>query len=130
MLDDLGWPLLKNRRTDACLIMLHSVIYNYVAIQVPPYFERPEVPTRHKHPLAFRHIHSRATYHQQSFYPATIVSNPSIQQLLYSGICLILTEVVLTSDLNSFKNRARVIYQLPGSPKNCFNQLLNSLNMY
>ena len=53
--------------------MFYRIIYDYVAIQAPRYFERPEVPTRHMQPLAFRLIHTFATYYQQFFYPATII---------------------------------------------------------
>ena len=73
MFDGLGWRSLENRRTDGRLIMFHRIIYGYVAIQVPSYFERPEVLTRHTHPLAFGRIHTYASYYQHSFYPAAIV---------------------------------------------------------
>ena len=98
MLDDMSWRSLEIRRTDAGLIIFHRIIYDYVAIQVPPYFERPEVPTRHTHPLAFRRIHTYATYSQQPFYPATIVFWNKLD-----------SEIVLISDLNSFMDRVRAI---------------------
>ena len=73
MLNELGWRSLENRRIDARLIMLFKIIYGYVAIQVPPYFERSQRYTRHMHLLAFWQLHTTATYYQQSFYPALIV---------------------------------------------------------
>ena len=41
MLDNLGWRSLKNRRIDSRLFMFHRIIYGYVAIQIPTYFEKP-----------------------------------------------------------------------------------------
>ena len=55
-LNELGWRSLESRRNDARLIMLFKIIHGYVAIQVPPYFERPQRYTRHMHPLSFRQI--------------------------------------------------------------------------
>ena len=37
MLDDLGWRLLENGRTDAHLIMFHMIIIDYVAIIMKTY---------------------------------------------------------------------------------------------
>ena len=72
-----GWRSLENWQIDARLIMLYKIIYGYVAVEVPSYFEKPQRYTRHMHPLAFRQIHTASTYastyYQQSFYPAPIV---------------------------------------------------------
>lgn len=103
MLDDLGWRSLEDRRTDARLVMFHKIIYGYVAIEVPSYFERPKVTTRHMHPLSFRRIHTYASYYMYSFYPATIV--------LWNKLD---SEIVLTSEPDSFKERVRAIsHRLP-----------------
>ena len=98
MLDDLSRQSFENRPTDACHIMFHRFIYDHVAIQVPLYFERPKVATRHTHHLAFRWIHTYTTYDQQSFYPATIV--------LWNKLD---SEAAIISDPNSFKDRVRAI---------------------
>ena len=52
MLDNLGWRSLENRRIDSRLFMFHRIIYGYVAIQIPTYFEKPQRFTRHMHPLS------------------------------------------------------------------------------
>ncbi|MEW8542122.1 MAG: hypothetical protein AB2693_01190, partial [Candidatus Thiodiazotropha sp.] len=70
----------------------------YVAITVPSYFERPQVITRHMHPLSFRRVHTYASYYMYSFYPATIV--------LWNKLD---SEIALISDPNSFKERVRAI---------------------
>ena len=49
---NLEWRSLENRRYDARLLMFYKIIYDLVAIPIPLYFERPEVYTRHTHPLA------------------------------------------------------------------------------
>ena len=40
MLNNLGWRSLENRRIDSRLFMFHRIIYGYVAIQIPTYFEK------------------------------------------------------------------------------------------
>ena len=62
MLDDLRWRSLAYRRTDARL-MFYWIVYGYLAIQVPPYIEKPQRYTRHLHPLAFTQIHTSSTYY-------------------------------------------------------------------
>ena len=39
MLEDLGWRSLENRHIDSQLVMFYKIIYGYVAVQIPPYFE-------------------------------------------------------------------------------------------
>ena len=92
MLDNLGWRSLENRRIDSRLVMFYNIIYCYVTIQIPTYFEKPHRYTRHMHPLSYRQIHTSATYYQQSFYPATVV--------LWNRLP---SEIVLMADLDSFK---------------------------
>ena len=83
-------------------VMFHRIIYGYVAIQVPSYFKRPEVLTRHMHPLAFRRIiHTNTSYYQYSFYPAATALWNKLEP-----------EITLISDPNSFKERVRVISHL------------------
>ena len=66
MLADLGWRSLKNRRIDSQLVMFYKIVHGYVAIDIPPYFEKPQRYTRHMHPLSFRQIHTKATYYQKA----------------------------------------------------------------
>ena len=51
MMSNLGWRSLENRRYDTRLLMVYKIVYGLVAIPVPSYFERPDVYTRHTHPL-------------------------------------------------------------------------------
>ena len=92
MLSELGWRSLECRRIDARMIMFYKLVYGYVAIDLPTYFERPLRYTRHMHPLSFRQIHTTARYYQHSFYPASIV--------LWNRLP---SEVVLLEDLDSFR---------------------------
>ena len=103
MLNELGWRSLENRRIVYRLIMLHKIIYGYVAKEVPSYFEKPQRYTRHMHPLAFHQIHTAATYYQRSFYPASIV--------LWNRLP---SEVVLLEDLDPFREGVcKIIHQSP-----------------
>ena len=89
MLDNLGWRSLENRRIDSLLFMFHRIIYGYVAIQIPTYFEKPQGFTRHMHPLSYtRQIHTHAVYYQQSFYPATIVLWNKLPSEIFSWMIL------------------------------------------
>ena len=102
MLDNLGWGSLENRRIDSRLFMFHRIIYGYVAIQIPTYFEKPQF-TCHMHPLSYRQIHTHAVYYQQSFYPATIV--------LWNKLP---SEIVLMDDLDSLKEGvSKINHQSP-----------------
>ena len=93
MLDNLCWRSLENRRINSRVVMFQRIIYGYVAIQIPTYFEKPQRFTRHMHPLSYRQIHhTHAVYYQQSFYPAIIV--------LWNKLP---SEIVLMDDLDSFK---------------------------
>ena len=44
-LQQIGWNTLENRRVQR-LVLLHKAVYGRVALQVPPYFVRPEKTTR------------------------------------------------------------------------------------
>ena len=92
MLSELGWRSLEDRRIDARLIMFYKIVHGYVAIQLPPYFDKPFRYTRHMHTLSFRQIHTAASYYQYSFYPASVV--------LWNRLP---SEVVLLEDLDSFR---------------------------
>ena len=117
MLDNLGWQSLENRRIDSRLFMFHRIIYDYVAIQIPTYFEKPQRFTRHMHPLSYRHIHTLAVYYQQSFYTATII-------VLWNKLP---SEIVLLDDLDSFKERvSKITHQSPYFFKHCFKSVLKS----
>ena len=77
MMSNLGWRFLENRRYDARLLMFYKIVYGLVAIPVPSYFERPEVYTRHTHPLAYIQIHTSVCYYQYSFMPRnTSIESP------------------------------------------------------
>ena len=56
MLSKLGWRSLEDRR----LILFYKIVYGYVAIKLPTYFDRSLRYTRHVQPVAFRHL---AIYH-------------------------------------------------------------------
>ena len=88
MLEDLGWRSLESRRIDSQLIMFYKIIYGYVAIQIPLYFEKPQRFTRPMYPLSLRQIHTSTTYYQQSFYPATIVLWNRLPSDLFLGLIL------------------------------------------
>ena len=45
-LQQIGWNTLENRRRVQRLVLLHKAVYGKVALQVPPYFTRPEKTTR------------------------------------------------------------------------------------
>ena len=103
MLADLGWRSLKNRRIDSQLVMFYKIVHGYVAIDIPPYFEKPQRYTRHMHPLSFRQIHTKATYYQKAFYPATIV--------LWNRLP---ADIVLRADLDSFREGVcQINHQFP-----------------
>ena len=92
MLSNLGWLSLENRRIDARLTMFNKIVYGLVAIPLPSYFVRPEVYTRHMHPLSYRQIHTSVCNSQYSFFPISVV--------LWNKLP---ADLVLVSDLDSFK---------------------------
>ena len=103
ILDNLGWRSLENRRIDSRLFMFQRIIYGYVVIQIPTYFEKPQRLTRHMHPLSYRQIHTHAVYYQHMFFPATIV--------LWNKLP---SEIVLMDDLESFKQGvSKINHQSP-----------------
>ena len=52
MQTNLGWRSLDQRRADARLCMLYTIVHGLVAIQLPPCFQQPSRMTHHSHPLA------------------------------------------------------------------------------
>ena len=57
MLSELGWRSLECQWIDARMIMFYKIVYGYVAIDLPTYFEKPLRYIRHMHPLSFRHTY-------------------------------------------------------------------------
>ena len=70
----------------------NQIIHDYMVIQIPIYFEKPQRYTHHMHPLCYRQIDTSAAYYQQSFYPVTIV--------LWNRLP---PDIVLRADLDTFK---------------------------
>ena len=58
-----------NRPHDLSEVAVLSLHIRLVAIPIPSYFERPEVYTRHTHPLVYIQIHTSVCYYQYSFFP-------------------------------------------------------------
>ena len=98
MVNNLRWWSLENRHYDARLLMFYKIVYGLDAIPVPPYFERPEVYTRHTHPLAYIQIRTSVCYYQYSFFPMTVV--------LWNRLP---ADLILSPDLDSFKAGVRKI---------------------
>ena len=98
MMSNLGWRSLESRRYDARLLMFYKIVYGLVVKLVPSYFERPEVYTRHTHPLAYIQIPTSVCYYQYCFFPMTVV--------LWNRLP---ADLVLNPDLDSFKAGVRKI---------------------
>ena len=88
MLVNIGWRSLENRCMDSRMFMLHRIIYGYVAIQIPTYFEKPQRFTRHKHSLSYRQIHIHAVNYQQSFTQQQSFYGINSPQRLFSWMIL------------------------------------------
>jgi len=76
-LQQIGWNTLENRRRVQRLVLLHKAVYGKVALQVPPYFVRPEKTTRqtgseNETDSAFINMYARTDLYKHSFYPRTI----------------------------------------------------------
>ena len=61
---NLGWRSLDQRRADARLCMLYTIVHGLIAIQLPPYFQQPNRMNRHSHPLALRQIHTSVNFYK------------------------------------------------------------------
>ena len=102
MIGELGWWSLELRRYNAHLTMFYKIINSFVAVKVPPQFERLTTNTRH-HPLAYRHIHTSVSHYYYSSFPMTVV--------LWNRLP---ADLVLVSDLGSFKSRVSMVnHRLP-----------------
>ena len=115
MLGNLGWQSLENRRIDSRLTMFYEMVYGLVAIPLPSYFAHPEVYTRHMHSHSYRQIHTSTRYYQYSFFPMTVV--------LWNKLP---ADLVLVSDLDSFKAGVSMINHIHHSTPNVLPILLNS----
>ena len=76
---------LDQRRADARLCMLYTIMHGLVAIQLPSYFLRPSRMTRHSHPLALRQfllqiLISTLAVVQWNKLPAGVVMLPTLPQ--------------------------------------------------
>ena len=98
MLSELGWRSLEDRQVDAQLIIFYKIVHGHVAIQLPAYFDKPLKYTHHMHPLAFRQMHTAASYYQYSFYPASVVLSPFCRECGRS----LVHKVAATRPLRSF----------------------------
>ena len=65
----LGWRSLDQRRADARLCMLYTIVHGLIAIQLPPYFQQPNRMNRHSHPLALRQIHTSVNFYKYAPHP-------------------------------------------------------------
>ena len=92
MQSDLYLGSLEQRRVDASVIMLYTIIHGIVAISLPVYFEQLSRQTRHSHPLAFRQIHTTANYYNYSFSPCLLFTGIDCQLRL--SCCLHLISLV------------------------------------
>ena len=54
MLQSLDWRSLKQRRSDSRHFLFYKIIYDLVAIDLPPYVVHPSIILRNSHPFCFR----------------------------------------------------------------------------
>ena len=77
-----GWKSLDQRRTDARLCMLYTVVHGLVANRLPPSFQQPSRMTRHSHSLALSQIHTSVNFYKYSFHLRLLCNGTSYQPML------------------------------------------------
>lgn len=84
MINDLKWPLLKTRRSNARLTMFYKTINKLVAIRPPPeLLTLSDMRTRRAH--SYKHIHTNKDSYKFSFFPRTIVQWSSLSPHICSA---------------------------------------------
>ena len=73
MLQSLGWRSLEQRKSDSRHVLFFKIIYELVAIDLPPYVVHPSIILRNSHIFCFRQIQTTVNYYKYSFYPLAIV---------------------------------------------------------
>ena len=72
MQHQLSWQNLQQCRKIARLLLLYKVLYDHIALQVPPYYTLSYSNTRANHQFSFIHPSTGTNFYMYSFYPKTI----------------------------------------------------------
>ena len=97
LLNTLGWRALEQRHADARLTMFYKIVYGLVVIPMPSYIRHPVRTTRTMHPM--HNVLTTASYYKYSFFPLAIVQWNKI-----------LTQVAISTDLNSFRSHVCTLH--------------------
>ena len=73
MVEKLGWQSLQQRRATSRVIMFYKIVYQLVAVEMPPYYSHPTRISARHHSLYFSQISTTKDYYKFSFFPRTIV---------------------------------------------------------
>ena len=92
MVEKLGWQSLQQRRATSRVIMFYKIVYQLVAVEMPPYYSHPTRTSARHHSLYFSQISTTKDYYKFSFFPRTIVLWNTLPD-----------SIVTIKDLGSFK---------------------------
>ena len=93
MIDKLGWQTLQQRRSTSRLVMFYKIVYQLVAVDMPPCYYHPTRTSARHHSLHYYQISTTKDYYKFSFFPRTVVLWNSLSN-----------SVVTIQDLGSFKS--------------------------
>ena len=88
MIDKLGWQTLQQRRSTSRLVMFYKIVYQLVAVDMPPCYSHPTRTSARHHSLHYYQI-----FLPRTFFPRTVVLWNSLPN-----------SVVTMQDLGSFKS--------------------------
>ena len=95
MVEKLGWQSLQQRRATSRLIMFYKIVYQLVAVEMPPYYSHPTRTSARHHSLYFRQIVTTKDYYKFSFSPGPLFSGTLSQIVLSLSRTLALSNLPL-----------------------------------
>ena len=93
MIDKLGWQSLQQRRSTSRVVLFYKIVYQLVAIQMPPHFTIPVRSSARNHDFHFYQVHTPRDFYKYSFFPRTVIFWNSLP-----------AEIVNIRDLDTFRS--------------------------
>jgi hypothetical protein len=101
MIDQLGWQTLQQRREQQRLTTMYKIHHGLVAVNIHHQYAVPATrTTRTSHPAAYQLPYSASTYHQNSYFPRTVLAWNALPMT-----------VVMAPSVDAFKMRLVATYQ-------------------
>ena len=114
MIDKLGWQTLQQRRSTSRLVMFYKIVYQLVAVDMPPCYYHPTRTSARHHSLHYYQISTTKDYYKFSFFPRTVVLWNSLPNSVVTSDVPIIADNRLSLDyclkfrlsIQDFKNRS------------------------